>query len=288
MDDRIQPQGEVKSFVLGKEETQTTTIGASLELNNERNLVELLRANADLFAWGAANMPRIHPSIMTHKLSTFRVARPVAQRKRRFNKEKRDVVQTEITKLLKAKFIWEITYTTWLANVVMMNKSNGQWRMCVNFTDINKACLKESYPLPSIDRLVDKASGHIVLSFLDAYSGYNQIPMYVPDQEKIAFITEHANYCYEVMSFRLKNGGASGHVVLSFLDAYSRYNQIPMYIPDQEKTAFITEHANYYYEVMLFGLKNARATYQCLMEKIFHRQIGKCMEVYVNDMVVRR
>lgn len=107
--------------------------------------------------------------------------------------------------------------------------------MCVDFTNLNKACLKDYYPLPSIDRLVDEASGHAVLSFLDAYSGYNPIPMYVPDQER---------------------------------------------------NTFITERVNYYYEVMSFDLKNAGATFQRLMNKIFHCQIGKCMEVYVDDMVV--
>lgn len=81
--------------------------------------------------------------------------------------------------------------------------------MCVDFTDLNKTFPKDSYPLPSIDRLVDGASGHVILSFLDAYSGYNQIPMHAPDQEKTAFITERANFCYEVMSFGLKNAGAT-------------------------------------------------------------------------------
>lgn len=73
---------------------------------------------------------------------------------------------------------------------------------------------------------------------------------------------------------------------MNFLDAYSGYNQIPMYAPDQEKTAFITERSNYFYQVMSFGLKNVGATYQRLMDKIFHHQIGRCMEVYVDDMVV--
>lgn len=81
--------------------------------------------------------------------------------------------------------------------------------MCTNFTDLNKACPKDSYPLPNIDGLVDGASGCIMLSFLDAYSSYNQIPMYHPDREKTAFITERSNYCYDVMLFGLKNVGAT-------------------------------------------------------------------------------
>jgi len=76
--------------------------------------------------------------------------------------------------------------------------------MCTDFTDLNKACPKDAYPLPSIDWLVDGASRHNFLSFLDAYSGYNQIPMYGPNRSKTAFITDRANFCYEVMSFGLK------------------------------------------------------------------------------------
>lgn len=81
--------------------------------------------------------------------------------------------------------------------------------MCTDYTDLNKACPKDSHPLPSIDASVDGASGHKMLSFLDAYSGYNQIPMYALDREKTAFITEKANFCYEVMPFGLKNAGAT-------------------------------------------------------------------------------
>lgn len=79
----------------------------------------------------------------------------------------------------------------------MVKKANGKWRMYTDYTHLNKACLKDAYPLPSIDKLVDGASGFNFLSFLDAYSGYNQIRMHPPsDEEKTAFITEDANYCY--------------------------------------------------------------------------------------------
>nr|KYP38447.1 Transposon Ty3-G Gag-Pol polyprotein [Cajanus cajan] len=118
----------------------------------------------------------------------------------------------------------------------MVKKPNGKWRMCTDYTNLNKACPKDAYPLSNIDRLVDGASGHKFLSFLDAYSGYNQIRMHPQDEEKMAFITETINYCYRVMPFRLKNVGA---------------------------------------------------TYQRLMNKIFNDNIGRSMEVYIDDMVVK-
>ena len=91
---------------------------------------------------------------------------------------------------MSAGHIREIQYPEWLANVVLVKKANGKWRMCVDFTDLNKACPKDSYPPPSIDTLVDSASGSKVLSFLDAFSRYNQIKMHPRDESKTAFMTE--------------------------------------------------------------------------------------------------
>ena len=90
-----------------------------------------------------------------------------------------------------------------------MKKVNGKWRMCVDFTDLNKACPKDSFPLPRIDQLVDSMAGHKLLTFMDAFSGYNQIKMAKEDQEKTAFITSQGLYCYKVMPFGLKNAGAT-------------------------------------------------------------------------------
>ena len=95
----------------------------------------------------------------------------------------------EVNKLLAANFIGEVYYPDWLANIVLVKKANGKLRMCVNFTDLNKACPKDSFPMPRIDQLVDFTVGHNLLTFMDAFSGYNQIKMSEEDQEKTAFIT---------------------------------------------------------------------------------------------------
>ncbi|KAK1549935.1 hypothetical protein Q3G72_010788 [Acer saccharum] len=93
--------------------------------------------------------------------------------------------------------------------LVLVKKKNSQWRMCVDFTNLNKACPKDSFPLPRIDKLVDAMAGHETLSFMDAYSGYNQIKMHKPDEEKTAFTTDQGLYCYTVMPFGLKNARAT-------------------------------------------------------------------------------
>ena len=100
-------------------------------------------------------------------------SKPVRQKKRVFTPERDKAIKEEVQKLTTAQFIWEVYYPNWLANVVMVKKANGKWRMCVDFTDLNKACPKNSYPLPHNDQLVDSTAGHQLLSFMDAFSRYN-------------------------------------------------------------------------------------------------------------------
>ena len=90
-----------------------------------------------------------------------------------FAPEQDNAIKKKVQKLTTAEFIREIYYSDWLANVVMVKKANGKWRMCVDFTDLNNACPKDSYPLPRIDQLVDSTADHQLLSFIDAFSSYN-------------------------------------------------------------------------------------------------------------------
>ena len=115
-------------------------------------------------------------------------------------------------------------------------KEEGKWRVCVDFTDLNRTCPKDPFPMPKIDQLVDATYGHQWMSFLDAFQGYHHI------------------------AFTVK---------------------------DQEKTTFISPYANYYYIVMAFGLKNARAIYQWMMTRMFRDKIRRTVEVYIDDMVVK-
>ena len=115
----------------------------------------------------------------------------------------------EMSKLLAANFIREVHYPEWLANVVIVKKANRKWRMCIDFTDLNQACPKDSFPLPRIDQLVDLTAEHKLFTFMDAFSGYNQILMAEEDQEKTAFVTSQGLYYYRVMPFGLKNAGAT-------------------------------------------------------------------------------
>ena len=115
----------------------------------------------------------------------------------------------EEEKLLTTEFIREVYYPEWLANVIMVKKSNGKWRMCLDFIDLNCTCPKDSFPLLRIDQLVDSMADHELLTFMDAFSIYNQIRMIEEDQEKTTFFTSQGLYCYRVMPFGLKNARAT-------------------------------------------------------------------------------
>ena len=134
-------------------------------------------------------MTRIGSLIIVHKLNVSPFFSPILQKKRVFAQERDKAIAEEVHKLQEAGFIREVYYPNLLANIVMVKKANGKWRMYVDFTDLNKACPKDNYPLPRINILVVSIVRHQLLSFMDAFSGYNQIKLVEVDQEKTSFIT---------------------------------------------------------------------------------------------------
>jgi hypothetical protein len=119
-------------------------------------------------------------------------------------------IKKELAKLLMAGFVKEVYHPEWLANpVLVLKKNNNEWRMYVDYTDLNKHCPKDPYGLPRIDQVINSTAGCALLSFLVCYLDYHQIALKEEDQIKIAFITLYGAYAYMIMSFRLKNTGAT-------------------------------------------------------------------------------
>ncbi|KAL2237770.1 UNVERIFIED_CONTAM: Transposon Tf2-12 polyprotein [Sesamum indicum] len=199
-------------------------------------MIDFLRSNNYLFAWSPSDFQGINPEVIVHRLNIDSQVKPVKQKKRVFGIERNKIIEEEVNKLLQAGFVREIQYTSWLSNVVIVPKEAGKWRMYTDYTDLNKACPKDPYPLPRIDLLVDSTAGCALFSMMDAYQGYHQIFMVKEDAERTAFVTEKGVYCYNIMPFRLKNAGA---------------------------------------------------TYQRLVNRMFKDHIGSTMEVYVDDMLVK-
>jgi hypothetical protein len=171
-----------------------------------------------------------------HPLHVRPDPKPVKQPLWHFAEDKMKAIGEEIARLLVAGFIMEVFYPDLLANPVLVLKKNNTWRMCIDYTSLNKACPKDPFALLRIDQVIDSTAGCDLLSFLDAYSGYHQIPLYQPDQIKTSFITPYGAYCYVTMPF---------------------------------------------------GLKNARATYQRTMQRCLQEQIERNVHAYVDDMVVK-
>ncbi|KAL2231204.1 UNVERIFIED_CONTAM: Retrovirus-related Pol polyprotein from transposon [Sesamum indicum] len=169
----------------------------------------ILRKNVDMFAWSPFDFTGIDPEVIVHILNVDPIARPVQQKKRSFGNDKNEIIWKEVDKLLKAGYVSEVQYTDWLSNVVLVPKSSGKWRMCIDFTDLNKACPKDPYPLPMIDVMVDSTARFEMFSMMDAYQGYHQIYMAEEDRDKTSFITEKGIYCYNMMPFSLKNARAT-------------------------------------------------------------------------------
>ena len=203
----------------------------------QRLIFDFLKENVSTFALSMADMKGIDPAITTHELNVDPTFKPIRQKRRKLGPDRSKAVNEEVERLLGAGSIAEVRYLEWLANPVVVKKRNGKWRVCVDFTDLNKACPKDSYPLPNIDHLVESTAGNEMLTFMDAFSGYNQIMMHPDDREKTAFITYRRIYCYKVIPF---------------------------------------------------GLKNAWATYQRLVNKMFADKLGDTMEVYIDDATRRR
>src|SRR6266498_2884677 len=150
--------------------------------------------------------------------------------------DRKEAIRDELTKLTTANFIREVYHPDWLANPVLVKKKNRKWRMCVDYTDLNKACLNDLFRLTHIDQVVDSIAGCKLLCFLDAYSGYHQVSLAKSNCIKMSFIMPFGAYCYITMLFRLKNAGA---------------------------------------------------TYQQAMQRCLHDQLGRNVEAYVDDVVIK-
>ncbi|GKV48647.1 hypothetical protein SLEP1_g55446 [Rubroshorea leprosula] len=213
---RATPAEEVEKVQLDdRDPTKKTQIGTKLSSKERAELIDFLKSNKDVFAWTSADMLGIPTSVAVHKLET---------------------IKSEVEKLLQAGFVRRVDYCEWVANPILVKKSNGQWRMCIDYTNLNEVCPKDCHPLPSIDKLVEAASENERLSLLDAYSGYHQVHMAPEDEAKTSFYAGDEIYCYVRMPF---------------------------------------------------GLKNAGATYQKMVTIVFRAQIGRNLEVYVDDIVVK-
>jgi hypothetical protein len=216
-----------------------TFISANLDSGLREELIKLLREYKDCFAWDYSEMPSLDCSIVEHRLPIKLGFRPYKQPPRKIYKDEVLAdVKKEVERLIEANFIRPCRYAEWMSNIVPVYKKNRKMKVCIDFRDLNRATPMDVYPMPVADLLVDAATVHKVISFMDRNAGYNQIFMAVEDVAKTAF-------------------RCPGHIGL------------------------------FEWIVMTFGFKNAGATYQRAMNYIFHELIGKIVEIYIDDVVIK-
>jgi hypothetical protein len=205
----IAADGETKKVYLDDMPNRAVTIGANLNPEEEKEIIQFLNRNKDVFAWSAKDLQGVDRDIIEHALETDERIAPKKQKLQKMSEEKVKAVEAKVQRLQDMKVIREVKYPVWLANTVPVKKKNGKWRMCVDFTDLNKACKKDDFPLEGVDKIVDDAANSEMLSLLDMFSGYHQIRVRKADEEKKSFITLFGTFCFVRMPEGLKNAGCT-------------------------------------------------------------------------------
>ena len=164
---------DLERVIVGDDPERFFQIVAQLPLLEMEKLVEFLRKNVDVFAWDAYETPRVDPNFICHHLNVNPSITPKRQPPQHPSREHAEAIKNKVTKLKQEGAIKEVFYPQWLANMVVVKKKTRKWRVCVDFTDLNKACPKDPFPMPRIDQLVDATVGHSRMSFLDAFQGYH-------------------------------------------------------------------------------------------------------------------
>ena len=179
----------MERVIIGEDVDRYFHVGSLLPEKDKVQLVEFLKDNLDIFAWNAYEAPRVDPEFICHHLNVNPSVIPKKQIPCQSLKEHAEAVKDEVRKLKQVGAIKEVFYLEWLANAMVVKKKLGMWRVCVDFTNLNKACPKDPFLIPRSDQLVDATFGHLRMNFLDAFQGYHQIPLALANQEKTAFLT---------------------------------------------------------------------------------------------------
>ncbi|XP_021321401.1 uncharacterized protein LOC110437319 [Sorghum bicolor] len=201
---------ELVEINLGTEDDpRPTFVSVTLTMEERESYRIFLTEFRDCFAWSYKEMPGLDPHVATHKLAIDPRFRPVKQQPRRVCPKLQNDIVAEVDKLIAAGFIKEAQYPRWLSSIVPVKKKDGQLRICVDYRDLNRACPKDDFPIPITEMVVHATTGYGALSFMDGFSGYNQIKMDPQDAFDTAFRTPKGNFYYTVMKFGFKNAGAT-------------------------------------------------------------------------------
>ncbi|EOY10242.1 Uncharacterized protein TCM_025612 [Theobroma cacao] len=224
-----------------KDNKKEVKIGTTLVPIEKEKLIKLLHEYVNVFAWSYQDMPRLNTDIVAHKLPLKPECKLIKQKLRRMKLEMLLKIKEDVKKQFDAGFLEVAKYLEWVANIVPVPNKDGKVRMCVDYRDLNRASPKDNFPLPHIDTLVDNTTRHSMFSFMDGFSGYNQIKMALEDREKITFITMWGTFCYKVMPFGLKNAGVTYQRAMVTLFHDMMHREVEVYVDDMIVKARKTE-----------------------------------------------
>eukprot|EP00253_Pinus_taeda_P016090 PITA_16090 len=220
----------VKNVEFGPE--RTLKISSSLSPSQEKEMCNLLNRHLDAFTWSYKEMKGVHPSVCTHHIYIKEDCKLVRQPQRRMNLALKNIVKEELQKLLDAGFIYPISDSEWVSPLVLVPKKNGKWRICVDYRELNKATKKDHFPLPFIDQVLDGLAGKNFFSFLDGFSGYNQIQISPEDQDKTTFTCPWGTFSYRVLPFGLCNALATFQRAVLSIFAELVHDSVEIYMDD--------------------------------------------------------
>eukprot|EP00253_Pinus_taeda_P030524 PITA_30524 len=183
---------------------KTLNINRNLESSQQEKLTKLLQRHSTAFAWEYTDMKGIDPKTCIHHIYIEENSRPIRQPQRRMNPNLGEIVKDELEKLLNVNFIYPISDSQWVSPLFIVPKKNGKWRVCIDYRKLNKATLKDHFPLPFIDQVLDTLAGKKYFSFLDGFSGCNQIQAAPEDQDKTTFTCPCGTFAYGFMVIHLK------------------------------------------------------------------------------------
>ena len=213
----------LKYAFLGAEETFPVIISSSLEMDQENQLLKILRTHRTALGWTIADIKGISPLICTHRIHLEEDVKPSRKPQRRLNPIMKEVVKEEVLKLLDVGVIYPIVDSKWVSPTQVVPKKSGVtvvanenneliptrvtsgWRVCIDYRKLNSGTRKDHFPLPFVDQMLERVTEHEFYCFLDGYSGYSQIEIALEDQEKTTFTCPFGTFTFRKMHFVLCN-----------------------------------------------------------------------------------
>jgi ribonuclease HI len=212
----IKPGSYIEIKIGTEEVPRLIKIGKGTSEKGRKQLISLVNEYRDVFAFTYDEIKAYKDDVFQHTIPLKEDTKPFRQKLRRINPKLAPLIQAELKKMLDAGIIAPTRHSAWCSNLVVVRKKNGGIRLCIDFRNLNLACIKDNYPLPNMETLLQRVTGSKIMSMLDGFSGYNQVLVRKEDQNKTTFTTPWGTFEYLRMPFGLLNAGATFQRAMDF------------------------------------------------------------------------